>query len=77
MSTLANLAGLALDDNEIDSIAPLLDCTNLTDLYLQGNELNEISTEIYIPQLRERGVKVEYDELKRISIFRELLNSFR
>jgi hypothetical protein len=66
VSALANLASLDLlnlSDNQIVDIEPLVDNPGLTQgdkVYLSNNPLSSTSTDTYIPQLKARGVIVEY-----------------
>jgi hypothetical protein len=60
-----NLTELDLRYNEISDISPLVQNAGLGEgdtIYLQGNPLNWDSINVYIPELRGRGVTVVYDE---------------
>jgi len=60
-----NLTELDLSGNEISDISPLVQNEGLGEgdaIYLQGNPLNWDSINVYIPELRGRGVTVVYDE---------------
>jgi hypothetical protein len=61
----ADLTELDLRGNEISDINPLVQNEGLGEgdaIYLQGNPLSWESVNIYIPELRGRGVTVVYDE---------------
>jgi len=61
LSQLLNLVRIDLTSNEISDISPLLENEGLDAgdaVYLYYNPLNELSTDIYIPQLEQRGVVV-------------------
>jgi len=63
LANLTNLAWLSLWGNQISDISPLVDNEGLSewdDVYIQENPLSLASINIYIPQLEERGVNVEY-----------------
>jgi hypothetical protein len=60
-----NLTELDLRGNEISDISPLVHNEGLGEgdaIYLQGNPLSWDSINVYIPELRGRGVTVVYDE---------------
>jgi hypothetical protein len=60
-----NLTELDLRGNEISDISPLVQNEGFGEgdaIYLQGNPLSWESVNIYIPELRGRGVTVVYDE---------------
>jgi len=65
---VANLTGLAylqLDLNEIGNIGPLVQNEGFGEadaIYLRGNPLGFVAINVYIPELRGRGVTVVYDE---------------
>lgn len=61
LSSLANLNTLWLQQNQISDISPLLHISNLTDVHLRQNPPGANSFDTVIPQLRARGVSVEYD----------------
>ncbi|MCL0033828.1 leucine-rich repeat domain-containing protein, partial [Thermodesulfovibrionales bacterium] len=63
LSGLVNLQRLGLIDNQITDISPLLGLVNLQRLDLRGNPLSAASHEIYLPELKARGVEVLYDPL--------------
>ena len=59
LSGLINLTGLHLWENQISDIKPLVDNTGLSNgdqVYLEDNPLSDTSIEVYIPQLKARGV---------------------
>ena len=58
LSNLTALKRLGLSDNQICDISPLANLTNLTTVYLWGNPLSSDSINIYVPELRARGVDV-------------------
>lgn len=63
IADLGNLDYLDLGSNQISDISPLVDCDGLSEgdqVYLGNNPLSSYSVEIYIPQLEERGVIVDY-----------------
>lgn len=63
LSNLTNLHWLTLDDNLISDISPLVKNIKLGDgdiVHLTDNPLSDTSVNDYIPQLKERGVDVEY-----------------
>ena len=60
-----NLTYLQLDLNQIGNISPLVQNEGFGDgdaVYLRGNPLSWNSINVYIPELRGRGVTVVYDE---------------
>jgi Leucine-rich repeat (LRR) protein len=60
---LINIHYLHLNNNNISDIESLVYNTGLSEgdcVFLQGNPLNEISINSYIPALEERGVIVDY-----------------
>jgi hypothetical protein len=61
LSSLTNLNTLWLHQNQISDISPLLHISNLTDVHLRQNPLGADSVDTIIPQLRARGVSVDYD----------------
>jgi hypothetical protein len=64
LSGLISLTTLYLIDNQISDIEPLVDNPGLSsgdDVYLNGNPLSTASIDTYIPQLKARGVTVEYN----------------
>jgi Leucine-rich repeat (LRR) protein len=68
LSRLTNLWGLWLERNQISDIKPLVSNSGLSEgdwVYLEGNPLSSTSTNVYIPQLKKRGVFVV---LERIGI---------
>jgi hypothetical protein len=58
LSNLTALKRLGLSNNQISDISPLADLTNLTMVYLWENPLSSDSINIYVPELRARGVDV-------------------
>ncbi len=58
LSNLTALKRLSLSNNQISDISPLADLTDLTMVYLWENPLSSDSINIYVPQLRARGVDV-------------------
>jgi internalin A len=62
LANLTALRSLDLYGNKITDIAPLADNKGLTGCYvrLKGNSLNAESVNVYIPQLKQRGVRVDY-----------------
>jgi hypothetical protein len=58
LSNLTALKRLSLSNNQISDISPLANLTNLTTVYLWENPLSSDSINIYIPELRARGVNV-------------------
>ncbi len=61
LSPLTNLECLALEDNQISDIAPLVSNVGLNDgdgIDLRDNPLSPESLRTYIPQLQARGVEV-------------------
>jgi hypothetical protein len=58
LSNLTALKRLSLSDNQISDISPLANLTNLTTVYLWENPLSSDSINIYVPELRARGVDV-------------------
>jgi len=58
---LPNLQTIALVDNKIEDILPLVKNININngdDVYLMDNPLSEKSINEYIPELQKRGVLV-------------------
>jgi hypothetical protein len=65
LGNLTSLAYLQLDMNEIGSITSLVENEGFGGgdaIYLRGNPLSFASINVYIPELRGRGVTVVYDE---------------
>lgn len=65
---LTNLNWLDLGDNKIVDISPLIQNTGLgegDEVDLRYNPLNDVSVSVYIPQLRERGVEVQWKPSRR------------
>jgi len=65
LGNITNLADLQLDWNQISNIRPLVQNEGLGEgdaIYLWGNPLSWDSINVYIPELRGRGVTVVYDE---------------
>jgi hypothetical protein len=63
LSSVTSLWYLQLDDNQITDIDPLVQNEGLgggDEVYLRSNPLSSDSINIYIPQLRARGVAVAY-----------------
>jgi len=63
LSKLVNLEWLELQSNKITDITPLVLNSGLSQgdyVGLWGNPLSRKSTDVYIPQLRERGVRVNW-----------------
>jgi len=62
---LTNLRTLHLSGNQISDISPLLANSGLSTgdiIYLRNNPLSVTSINSYIPQLKSRGVSVEFSE---------------
>jgi hypothetical protein len=65
VGNLTDLAYLQLDLNGISNISPLMPNEGFGDgdaIYLRGNPLSWNSINVYVPQLKGRGVTVVYDE---------------
>jgi len=65
LGNLTNMAYLQLDLNQISDISPLVQNEGLGEadaIYLWGNPLSWDSVNLYIPELKGRGVTVVYDE---------------
>ncbi len=65
VGNLTNLASIQLDLNGISNVSPLVSNEGLGEgdaIYLRGNPLSWNSINVYIPELRGRGVTVVYDE---------------
>jgi Leucine-rich repeat (LRR) protein len=63
LANLTDLTLLYLPRNQISDVSPLVDNEGLlggAEVYLLGNPLSADSINIYIPQLRARGVTVNY-----------------
>ena len=64
LANLTNLTDLRLVNNQISDIGPLMEHAGLSEghlfVALEGNPLSSDSINIYIPQLRARGVTVDY-----------------
>jgi len=63
LASLTNLIELGLEKNQISDISPLVENSGLSDgdsVYLKDNPLSSTSVNVYIPQLRERGVTVHW-----------------
>jgi internalin A len=63
LANLTSLTALDLAGNQISDISPLVNNAGLSrgdKVYLSGNPLNSMSINTYIPELRARGVVVEY-----------------
>ena len=58
LASLTNLKKLWLHNNQIEDISPLSSLTKLYKLWLGGNPLSNSSTDIYIPQFKDRGTDV-------------------
>jgi hypothetical protein len=58
LSNLTALKRLSLSNNQISDISPLANLTNLTTVYLWETPLSSDSINIYVPELRARGVDV-------------------
>jgi Leucine-rich repeat (LRR) protein len=58
LSNLTALKRLSLYNNQISDISPLTNLINLTTVYLWENPLSSDSINIYVPELRARGVDV-------------------
>jgi Leucine-rich repeat (LRR) protein len=58
LSNLTTLKRLSLSNNQISGVSPLANLTDLTTVYLWENPLSSDSTNIYVPELRARGVDV-------------------
>jgi hypothetical protein len=64
---LSNLSWLNIGSNKITDIAPLVQNSGLGEgdkLDLRYNPLNDISINVYIPELRARGVEVQWEPRK-------------
>jgi len=55
-----NLTSLRLNGNQITDISPLASLTNLIELHLYDNPLNQESIDVHVPNLRDRGVDVTW-----------------
>jgi hypothetical protein len=65
VANLTSMAYLQLDLNQISNISPLVQNEGFGEgdaIYLRGNPLSFASINVYIPELRGRGVTVVYDE---------------
>lgn len=65
VGNLTNLAYLQLDLNQISNISLLVENDGFGEgdtIYLQGNPLSWDSINVYIPELRGKGVAIIYDE---------------
>jgi hypothetical protein len=65
LASLVSLAYLQLDMNQVDNISSLVENGGLgrgDAIYLRGNPVSFASINVYIPELRGRGVTVVYDE---------------
>jgi len=65
LASLINLAYLQLDLNQISNISSLVQNEGFGEgdaIYLRGNPLSWNSINVYIPELKGRGVTVVYDE---------------
>ena len=63
LASLPNLWSLSLSGNQISDIEPLVLNNGLSEgdwVNLMDNSLSDTSVDVYIPQLEERGVDVEY-----------------
>ena len=63
LATLTNLTELTLLQNQIGDVSALVENTGISEgdsINLAQNELGEESTDVHIPQLEGRGVKVEF-----------------
>jgi FtsH-binding integral membrane protein len=60
LGNLTNLVSLSLTWNNITDISPLLQIKTLKTVVMYSNPLNAESVNVYIPQLRQRGVSVVY-----------------
>ena len=64
LSLLTNLKILLLNSNQIVDIEPLVENTGLGSgdkIELKTNPLSDTSIDVYIPQLRSRGVSIEWE----------------
>ena len=61
LARLTNLATLGLRGNRISDLSPLAGLTNLAKVVLRRNPLSYQSINTHIPDLRSRGVEVEFD----------------
>ncbi|MBN2182494.1 MAG: leucine-rich repeat domain-containing protein [Sedimentisphaerales bacterium] len=61
LAGLTNLALLDLNSNQISDISTLVNLTNLDWVDLRGNPLDSDACAIYIPQMRNNGITVEYN----------------
>ena len=57
---LTSLTVVCLKLNPVSDISSLVSLTNLTELSLRGNCLSSVSVDVRIPELEERGVKVDW-----------------
>ena len=75
---LTDVRNLRLEFNKITDISALSDLTMLAELELRGNPLNDASISHHIPMLRQRGVTVSVDLLRKSDFDVELvfLDSF-
>ncbi len=63
LAFLTNLTQLNLLGNQISDISALVENSGLSDgdlVFLKDNPLSATSVNVYIPQLEQRGVNVEY-----------------
>jgi hypothetical protein len=60
LGNLTKLVSLSLTWNNIGGISPLIQIKTLKTLVLYSNPLNAESVNVYIPQLKQRGVRVVY-----------------
>lgn len=63
LAGLVNLEYLTIKDNNVSDISPLIENSGLSTgdyVHLVGNPLDAVSLNVYIPQLKARGVEVEY-----------------
>ncbi len=71
LTGLTHLTWLNLKGNDISDISPLVENTGLEDgdqVLLNGNLLNRISINIYIPTLHSRGITIEFDGSAKLNI---------
>ena len=58
LDSAVTLTRLVLRGNQISDVSPLASLTNLTDLGLEDNPLNQKSIDVHVPNLKDRGVSV-------------------
>lgn len=76
LENLTKLSGtLRLNHNNISDISPLLNLTNLYLVSLVDNPLSLTSINVYIPKLRELGIKVRYTVDENAILWGKLKNN--